>query len=136
MYTSIKCVICKNFFPRNKTWHFPFFQHFFHFNNIYLLLQSLTLTQHSYSRHEAERLEQEAKGRLERQKISDEAEAEKARKELLELQANSAAVESTGQAKAEAQSRLEKTSDLSKVNVKLDHIMLYQVHLTISGIIM
>ena len=58
-------------------------------------------------RHEAERLEQEAKGRLERQKISDEAEAEKARKELLELQANSAAVESTGQAKAEAFSRAE-----------------------------
>ena len=58
-------------------------------------------------RHEAERLEQEAKGRLERQKITDEAEAERARKELLELQANSAAVESTGQAKAEAQSRAE-----------------------------
>lgn len=60
-----------------------------------------------HSRHEAERLEQEAKGRLERQKISDEAEAEKSRKQLLELQANSAAVESTGQAKAEAQSRAE-----------------------------
>ena len=58
-------------------------------------------------RHEAERLEQEAKGRLERQKISDEAEAERSRRELLELQANSAAVESTGQAKAEAQSRAE-----------------------------
>ncbi len=36
-------------------------------------------------------------GRLERQKISDEAEAEKSRRELLELQAHSAAVESTGQ---------------------------------------
>ena len=60
-----------------------------------------------YFRHEAERLEQEAKGRLERQKITDEAEAERARKELLELQAQSAAVESTGQAKAEAQSRAE-----------------------------
>ena len=58
-------------------------------------------------RHEAERLEQEAKGRLERQKITDEAEAERARKDLLELQAQSAAVESTGQAKAEAQSRAE-----------------------------
>jgi len=33
-------------------------------------------------------LEQEAKGRLERQKIMDEAEAERARKELLELQAH------------------------------------------------
>lgn len=58
-------------------------------------------------RHEAERLEQEAKGRLERQKITDEAEAERALKELLVLQAQSAAVESTGQAKAEAQSRAE-----------------------------
>jgi len=58
-------------------------------------------------RHEADRLEQEARGRLERQKIQDEAAAEKARRELLELQALSAAVESTGQAKAEAQSRAE-----------------------------
>ena len=58
-------------------------------------------------RHEAERLEQEARGKLERQKILDEAEAEKARRNLLELQALSAAVESTGQAKAEAQSRAE-----------------------------
>ena len=44
---------------------------------------------------------------MERQKIHDEAEAEKARRDLLELQAQSAAVESTGQAKAEAQSRAE-----------------------------
>ena len=58
-------------------------------------------------RHEAERLEQQAKGKLERQKIHDEAEAEKARTELLKLQSLSAAVESTGQAKAEAQSRAE-----------------------------
>ena len=58
-------------------------------------------------RHEAERLEQKAKGSLERQKIMDEAEAEKSRKDLLELQASSSAVESTGQAKAEAQSRAE-----------------------------
>ena len=60
-----------------------------------------------YLRHEAERLEQEARGKLERQKILDEAEAEKARRNLLELQALSAAVESTGQAKEEAQSRAE-----------------------------
>ena len=33
-------------------------------------------------------MEQKAKGALERQKITDEAEAEKSRKELLELQAN------------------------------------------------
>lgn len=38
-------------------------------------------------RHEAERLEQEARGKLERQRITDQAQAEKARKELLELEA-------------------------------------------------
>ena len=76
-------------------------------NNVSLrtCLHIVVLT--SFYRHEAERLEQEAKGRLERQKIIDEAEAEKSRRNLLELQAQSAAVESTGQAKAEAQSRAE-----------------------------
>ena len=44
---------------------------------------------------------------MERQKIADEAEAEKSRRDLLELQSQSAAIESTGQAKAEAQSRAE-----------------------------
>lgn len=48
---------------------------------LYLRCRSL------WCRHEAERMEQEAKGRLERQKITDEAEAEKARRQLLELQA-------------------------------------------------
>ncbi|XP_063396183.1 major vault protein-like [Mytilus trossulus] len=75
--------------------------------SVQLAIEITTNSQEAAARHEAERLEQEAKGRLERQKISDEAEAEKSRKQLLELQANSAAVESTGQAKAEAQSRAE-----------------------------
>lgn len=52
-------------------------------------------------------MEQEAKGLLERQRIKDEGDAELVRKDLLELQAQSAAIESTGQAKAEAQSRAE-----------------------------
>ncbi|XP_019860002.1 PREDICTED: major vault protein-like isoform X1 [Amphimedon queenslandica] len=55
------------------------------------------------AQHEAQRTEQKAKGELERQKLQNEKEAEEARKELLELQAVAAAVESTGQAKAEAQ---------------------------------
>ncbi|ESO97274.1 hypothetical protein LOTGIDRAFT_214098 [Lottia gigantea] len=75
--------------------------------SVQLAIEITTNSQEAAARHEAERLEQEAKGRLERQKIMDEAEAEKSRKELLELQAHSAAVESTGQAKAEAQSRAE-----------------------------
>ncbi|KAK3587585.1 hypothetical protein CHS0354_032785 [Potamilus streckersoni] len=75
--------------------------------SVQLAIEITTNSQEAAARHEAERLEQEAKGRLERQKISDEAEAEKARRDLLELQSLSAAVESTGQAKAEAQSRAE-----------------------------
>ena len=38
--------------------------------------------------HEAERLEHKAKGHLERLKMMEEAEAERARKELVELQAH------------------------------------------------
>lgn len=75
--------------------------------SVQLAIEITTNSQEAAARHEAERLEQEAKGRLERQKIVDEAEAEKSRRNLLELQAQSAAVESTGQAKAEAQSRAE-----------------------------
>lgn len=54
------------------------------------LSSGLTLPSHLLlflPRHEAQRLEQEARGRLERQKILDQSEAEKARKELLELEA-------------------------------------------------
>ena len=75
--------------------------------SVQLAIEITTNSQEAAARHEAQRLEQEAKGRLERQKIEDEAQAEQKRKQLLELQAQSAAVESTGQAKAEAQSRAE-----------------------------
>lgn len=75
--------------------------------SVQLAIEITTNSQEATARHEAERVEQEARGRLERQKINDEAQAEKSRRDLLELQAQSAAVESTGQAKAEAQSRAE-----------------------------
>ncbi len=75
--------------------------------SVQLAIEITTNSQEAAARHEAERLEQEAKGRLERQQIQDQAAAEEARRRLLELQAQSAAVESTGQAKAEAQSRAE-----------------------------
>jgi len=73
--------------------------------SVQLAIEITTKSLEAEARHEAERREQEAKGRLERQKISDEAEAEKSRRELLSLQATSAAVESTGQAAAEAKAR-------------------------------
>ncbi|XP_069044490.1 major vault protein [Lepisosteus oculatus] len=75
--------------------------------SVQLAIEITTNSQEAAARHEAERLEQEAKGRLERQRITDQAEAEKARRELLELEALSSAVESTGAAKAEAQSKAE-----------------------------
>ncbi len=75
--------------------------------SVTLAIEITTQSQEAAAKREAERVDQEAKGRLERQRIQDEAEAEKTRKELLTLQAESAAVESTGQAKAEATSRAE-----------------------------
>jgi len=75
--------------------------------SVQLAIEITTNSQEATARHEAQRIEQEAKGRLERQKMSDEAEAEKSKKELLYLQAQSAAVEATGQATAEARARAE-----------------------------
>lgn len=75
--------------------------------SVQLAIEITTNSQEAQAKHLASRTEQEAKGHLERQKITDEAEAEKERRKLLQLQALSAAVESTGQAKAEAQSRAE-----------------------------
>ncbi|XP_053299815.1 major vault protein isoform X1 [Pleuronectes platessa] len=75
--------------------------------SVQLAIEITTNSQEAAARHEAERLEQESRGKLERQRITDQSQAERARKELLELEALSAAVESTGAAKAEAQSRAE-----------------------------
>ena len=60
------------------------------------------------ARHEAERNEQVSRGYLERQKLENESNSEKERCKLLELQSVTAAVESTGQAKAEAQAQAER----------------------------
>merc|ERR1711939_957178 len=75
--------------------------------SVQLAIEITTKSQEAAARHEAERIEQEARGRLERQKIHDEAEAEEARTKLLSLQASTAALESTGQATAEAKARSE-----------------------------
>ncbi|KAM7535706.1 hypothetical protein Aperf_G00000089290 [Anoplocephala perfoliata] len=75
--------------------------------SVQLAIEITSNSQEASARHEADRLEQEARGRLERQKIEDEASAEKARKSLLELQVQLATLESTGQARAEAQSKAE-----------------------------
>lgn len=86
--------------------------------SVQLAIEITTKSQEAAARHEAERLEQDARGRLERQKIADERESEKSRKNLLSLQAQSAAVESTGQATAEAEARAKAASIEAKAAVE------------------
>jgi len=86
--------------------------------SVQLAIEITTKSQEAAARHEAERLEQGARGRLERQKIHDEAQAELAKIELHQLQAQSAAVESTGQATAEAQANAEAATIAAEANVK------------------
>jgi major vault protein len=73
--------------------------------SVQLAIEITTKSQEANAKHEAERLDQEAKGRLDRQKLSDEAKSEEARTHLLKLHAESATVESTGHAQAEARAR-------------------------------
>eukprot|EP01118_Nematostelium_gracile_P005830 TRINITY_DN185_c0_g1_i2.p1 TRINITY_DN185_c0_g1~~TRINITY_DN185_c0_g1_i2.p1 ORF type:complete len:859 (+),score=354.28 TRINITY_DN185_c0_g1_i2:2-2578(+) len=86
--------------------------------SVQLAIEITTKSQEAAARQESARMEQEALGRLERQKIIDEAEAEKARKHLIQLQGESAAVESTGQATAEAKARAEAQSIEGEASVK------------------
>ncbi|KAK1877151.1 Major vault protein, partial [Dissostichus eleginoides] len=72
--------------------------------SVQLAIEITTNSQEAAARHEAERLEQEARGKLERQRITDQAQAERARRELLELEALSAAAAvNEAKLKAEAQ---------------------------------
>jgi len=86
--------------------------------SVQLAIDITTKSQEAAARHESARLEQEAMGKLERQKLADEAQAERSRKNLIELQAQSAAVETTGQATAEAKARAEASNIEGEANVK------------------
>ena len=86
--------------------------------SVQLAIELTTKSQEACARHVAERLEQEAKGRLDRQKLLDEAEAEKARKLLLSLQAQSTAIETTGQATADARAHAESAQIQGEAAVK------------------
>lgn len=97
--------------------------------SVTLAIEITTRSQEAAAKREAERVDQEAKGRLERQRIMDDAEAEKARTQLLTLQAQSAAVEVTGQAKAEAQSvaeakRIEASAAVEAAKLKAEAAMI------------
>jgi major vault protein len=75
--------------------------------SVQIAIQITTDAQEAAARHDAERLEQEAKSRLERQVIVDRSASELARKQLLEFQAENMAIESTGSASAEARAKAE-----------------------------
>jgi len=86
--------------------------------SVQLAIEITTKSQEATAKHEAERREQQARGKLERQKISDEAAAEAERTSLLQLQAESAIVEASGQATAEAQALAEAMSIQGDAAVK------------------
>ncbi|MEI6179532.1 MAG: hypothetical protein WCP31_02160 [Chloroflexales bacterium] len=73
--------------------------------SVQLAIEITTSAQEAAARHDAERIGQEARARLERQGIVDRREAESERRRLLELQAENAAVEAMGHAGAEARAR-------------------------------
>eukprot|EP01126_Amoeba_proteus_P060263 TRINITY_DN794_c0_g1_i6.p1 TRINITY_DN794_c0_g1~~TRINITY_DN794_c0_g1_i6.p1 ORF type:complete len:814 (-),score=145.66 TRINITY_DN794_c0_g1_i6:89-2530(-) len=73
--------------------------------SVQLAIEITTRSQEAEARHEAERREQEARGQLEKYKLSNEAKAEESRSKLLKLQSDSAVVESTGSANAEARAK-------------------------------
>ncbi len=87
--------------------------------SVQIAIQITTDAQEAAARHDAERIEQEAKARLERQAIVDKSAAEAERKNLLELEAENAAIESTGQATAEARAKAEAARIQGQLTVNL-----------------
>lgn len=75
--------------------------------SVQLAIQITTAAQEAAAHHDAERISQEARARLERQGIVDQRQAESERKKLLELQAENAVIAATGEATAEARAQAE-----------------------------
>lgn len=87
--------------------------------SVQIAIQITTDAQEAAARHDAARIEQEAKARLERQAIVDRGAAESERKNLLELQAENIAIESTGHATAEARAKAESARIQGELAVNL-----------------
>jgi len=86
--------------------------------SVQLAIEISTNSQEALANHEAAREEQIAEGKLERQKIKDLALAESEKKQLVELKSKTAALKSTGQAKAEAIAGAEAALIKGKAEVK------------------
>jgi len=90
--------------------------------SVQLAIEITTSSLEASAKHEAQRLEQEAKGMLDRQRIKDESETEGFKRELLQLKSMSAAVETTGQATSEAKARAESSQIEGESNVILSKL--------------
>jgi major vault protein len=78
--------------------------------SVQMAIQITTDSQEAAAKHNALQEEEEAKGTLQQQKLKNQALAEEAKRKLLELQAESAAVETSGHARAEARAKAEARS--------------------------
>jgi major vault protein len=87
--------------------------------SVQLAIEITTKSQEATAKHEAERAEQQARARLETQKIVDQGEAEKARKQFLLIQAESSEIETRGHATAEARAAAEAAAIEGDASVKL-----------------
>jgi len=87
--------------------------------SVQIAIKITTDAQEAAARHDAERLEQEAKARIERQTLIDQRESESERRALLALQADSVAVQSTGKAAAEARAKAESERIAGEAAIKL-----------------
>jgi len=75
--------------------------------SVQMAIEITTNSQEARARQVASQEEEEAKGLLEQQRLKNDAESEKTKQALLELRAESSAITSLGQAKAEAKARAE-----------------------------
>jgi len=93
--------------------------------SVQLAIEITTKKQERNARHAAGAIEQDARSKIDRQKIANQTEAEGARQGLIQLQAESAAVASTGTAKAEAEAKaeyyeIESTSDVEQAGLSVN----------------
>merc|ERR1712072_400318 len=88
--------------------------------SVQMAIQITTNSQEAAARHTALREEEEAKGFLEQQRLENLAKSEESKKKLLELQAESAAVETSGQARAEAKAKAEAELAHSKALMEME----------------
>jgi len=85
--------------------------------SIQLSIEITAKAQEAIARHQQNTLEQQAKGRLERQRLVDQAEAEESNKTFMQVQADNRAVETAGQARAIASSKAEMLKIAAKAAV-------------------